>query len=204
VPPGPSLTDPADTEIAHSDRIRTAHPGRAVGKLPEGQAEPVLRKILPVTSAAVATTAALGSLASSDVQSAWYAALDKPKFQPPGGVFPVVWTLLYSDIALTSAVAINRLRDRDPAALGRYRRALALNLALNASWSWVFFKAHRLGPAVWVAGALAASSIDLVRRTVGAERAAGVALSPYAGWCTFAKALSLSIWLRNRQRSPRR
>lgn len=170
----------------------------------QGQTEPVLRKVLPVTCAAVAATAGLGSLASSDVKSSWYAALDKPKFQPPGGVFPVVWTLLYSDIALTSALAIDRLRVRDPAALRGYRGALALNLALNASWSWVFFRGHRLGPAVWVAGALAASSIDLTRRTVAAERVAGIALSPYAAWCTFAKVLSLAIWLRNRQRSPSR
>jgi len=157
----------------------------------------VLRKILPVTSAAVAATAGLGSLASRDVTSSWYAALDKPRFQPPGGVFPVVWTLLYADIAVTSAVAIERLRDCEPGALRGYRWALALNLGLNASWSWVFFKAHRLGPAVWVAGALAVSSTDLVRRTVKADRGAGIALSPYAAWCTFAKVLSLAIWLRN-------
>ena len=35
--------------------------------------------------------------------------------------------------------------------------ALAVNLLLNASWSWVFFKAHRIGLAIGVAAALAVS-----------------------------------------------
>ena len=43
--------------------------------------------------------------------------------------------------------------------------ALAVNLAVNAGWSWVFFRWHRLGPAVGVAGLLTLSSADLVRRT---------------------------------------
>jgi len=45
----------------------------------------------------------------------------------------VVWTLLYSDIAVTSAVALDRLEGDEAVA---YRRALAANLVLNASWSF--------------------------------------------------------------------
>ena len=150
-------------------------------------------------AAAVTATAGLGSVASRDVDSPWYAALDKPPFQPPGVAFPVVWTTLYTDIALTAGHALDRLEaaGRHEEAT-RYRRALAANLAVNAAWSWVFFRWHRLGPAVGVAGLLALSSADLVRRTARVSPAAGAALAPYPAWCGFATFLSADIWRRNR------
>ena len=155
-------------------------------------------------SAAVAATAGLGGLASAEVDGPWYAALEKPSFQPPAAAFPVAWTTLYADIALTTAHAIDRLERAgrtDEAAA--YRRALAANLAVNAAWSWVFFRGHRLGAAVGVAGALAMSSADLVRRTSRVSKPAAVLLAPYPAWCTFATALSAAIWRLNR-RSPGR
>lgn len=150
-------------------------------------------------SAAVTATAGLGGLASQEVRSAWYVGLDKPAFQPPDAVFPVAWTSLYTDITLASGHALDSLdragRHEEAAA---YRKALALNLALNAGWSWLFFRFHRLGAATAGAGLLALSSADLVRRTAAVSRPAAVALAPYPAWCAFATALSASIWRRNR------
>ena len=103
----------------------------------------VLGRVLPFTAGAVAACATLGSIASAEVRSRWYARLEKPVIQPPGVVFGPVWTALYADIAVTSAIAIDRLQEHDRAT---YERALAANLVLNASWSWVFFRFHRLGP----------------------------------------------------------
>jgi benzodiazapine receptor len=53
-------------------------------------------------------------------------------------------------------------------------------------------------PAIVVAGALAMSSIDLARRAGQTHRAAGIALSPYAAWCSFATVLTTAIWRGNR------
>jgi len=156
-------------------------------------------RTLAVTSVAVAATAVAGSVASQDVGGRWYRRLDKPAFQPPGAVFPAVWTALYSDIAVTTAAASDRLRERgDTEAARGLHRALGVNLVLNASWSWVFFRFHRLRPAVAVAGALSASSADLTRRVGRADRHAGVSLAPYAAWTSFATVLSAAIWRRNR------
>ena len=74
----------------------------------------MIPKTLAGTGAAVAATAALGSVASAGANSPWYLALDKPVIQPPKTVFPIVWTLLYADIAISSAVAIDRLQVVDP------------------------------------------------------------------------------------------
>lgn len=161
------------------------------------------KKTLAVTGAATGLTAVLGTLAtSSGTSSSWYRALRKPSIQPPAAVFPLVWTALYTDIAISSAVALNGLAaekgDDAPGRARGYRWALGVNLVLNATWSWTFFRWHRLGTAVVVAGALAVSSLDLARRARASSPAAALALVPYAAWCGFATALSAALWRGNR------
>lgn len=158
-------------------------------------------KTLLGTSAATAATAAIGAVASSDTKSLWYRTLRKPAIQPPAIAFPVVWTALYATIAGSSAVVLRRAEDDgDKEKANRFRTKLALNLVLNASWSWVFFKGHKLAPAVAVAGALAISSADLAAEAAKTSRGAGAALVPYAAWCTFATILSAAILRRNPRR----
>lgn len=151
------------------------------------------------TGVLTAATAAVGSIASREADSTWYRRLDKPGFQPPTVAFPVVWTGLYVDLALTAAEALDRLeRDGRTVEARAYRHALVTNLVLNGGWSWVFFRAHRLTAASVVAGALTVSSADLVRRTAGVSGRGAAALTPYPAWCAFATVLSTAIRRRNR------
>ena len=96
-------------------------------------------------------------------------------------------------------MAIDRFRaaGRDDAAR-RYVAALGANLIINAGWSWLFFRYHRLGASALGAAVLAVSTADLVRRTAQADPRAGLALSPYAVWCTFATFLATHVWRLNR------
>ena len=162
-------------------------------------------KTLAWTTAATVATAAAGGLAT-DPRSSWYLKLRKPDWQPPAIAFPVVWTALYADLAVTSAAALDNAVELDRAAdtpgpvrkdhsreLRAYRGALAANLVLNASWSWFFWRSRRPWLAAAEAAVLAASSADLVRRTYRLNRVAGASLAPYAAWCGFATALSTAI-----------
>jgi benzodiazapine receptor len=142
-------------------------------------------------AAAVAATALAGS-AGTDVTSSWYRRLDKPPWQPPGPVFGAVWTTLYALLAFAGGRAWSRGAGRG------FSRPFALNLVLNAAWSWVFFRAHRPALAVAESAALAVSTVDLARRTWPVDRAAGAALLPYAAWVTGATVLSADIARRNR------
>ena len=157
------------------------------------------RSTLVATSVAVAAAAGTGSIASPGRAAGWYSRVRKPAYQPPGAVFPVVWTTLYGDIAVTSAVAIDRLRAagrHDEAR--RYAAALGVNLALNAGWTWLFFRFHKLGASAVGAAVLTASSADLARRTAQADPKAGLAQSLYPLWGAFATVLSAHIWRLNR------
>ena len=156
---------------------------------------------LATTAAAVFVTAAVGGLASRPAQSVWYERLRKPSFQPPRQAFPVVWPILYADIAVVSASTIDTLRDQgQPDKARAYSAALATNLVLNGGWSWLFFNRRWLGTSAIAAAALTASSVDLTRRAVetGGTRAAPLALYPV--WTAFATVLSARIWMLNRRR----
>ncbi len=158
------------------------------------------KQTLAATTLAVGATAGIGSVASQPRITRWYSRLQKPPYVPPNEVFPIAWTTLYADIAVTSATAIDRLR-----AAGRHQEArnyvfaLTANLILNAGWSWLFFKYQKLGASAVGAAVLAASSADLTRRTVAADPRAGIALLPYALWCSFATLMSGHIWVLNRR-----
>ncbi len=152
------------------------------------------RRNLAGTGLATAVTAVVGSMAT-DPSSDWYLALDKPDWQPPSWAFPVAWTALYAAMAHASALtltaddAVNEARAT--------KRALAVNLGLNAGWSFLFFRSHNLPLAAGEAAALAVSSAGLARRAWRVNRRAGWLLVPYAAWTTFATALTIEIARRN-------
>ncbi len=151
------------------------------------------RRTAVLVGASVAAAAAVGA-AGVRADSAWFRSLDKPSWYPPDVAFPVVWTALYPTIAWASTRALNR------APLARRRTVattLGRNLALNAGWTWMFFRAERPGLAVGTALALDASTVSLVRAVGRHDRAAGAALVPYLAWTLFATALTEAIWFRN-------
>ncbi|MET3810514.1 tryptophan-rich sensory protein [Arthrobacter sp. UYEF3] len=109
------------------------------------------------TAAATAATAAAGGVAT-DPDSSWYRRLRKPDWQPPALAFPVVWTALYADLAVSSAVALDSqeagdapVRQDGRRQIRAYQGALAANLVLNAGWSWLFWRSRRpwLAAAEW-------------------------------------------------------
>ncbi len=173
-----------------------AHPTGRVSAWSALRSRRGLRR-LAVTGAAATASAAVGGLATTP-DAGWYRALDKPSWQPPPVAFPLVWTPLYADLALTSAAGLTALSDRgrddEAAAL---RRALAVNLVLNTGWSVLFWRVRRpwLSTA-WCAG-LTAHSALLARRLAAVDPSLGRALAPYPAWCGFATALNAALALRN-------
>jgi translocator protein len=159
---------------------------------------------LPAAAAfAGATTGAafLGALASGGgARSAWYRALRKPPYQPPPAIFGPVWMVLYGLIA-TSGYRVWRTHS-----VAR-NRALALwgtQLALNAAWSPLFFRARRPRAALAVLSALAPAVAAYAWTARRADRTAGALVVPYVAWTGFALALNAAIVRRNRRTLARR
>jgi translocator protein len=156
------------------------------------------RTLVPA-AAAVTATAVVGGLASRPAASSWYQSLRKPSYQPPQQAFPIVWPALYADIAVVSANTLDEMeRTGQQLERRRYVAALAGNLVLNASWSWLFFDRRLLGTSAVAAAVLTASSADLARRAVNVQGTRAAPLLLYPAWCAFATMLSSHVWFLNR------
>lgn len=153
------------------------------------------RKTFASVSAAVLTTALIGSLGTRP-NSLWYRSLHKPAWMPPTWAFPVAWTVLYADIAAVGALM---MADATPAERRSTGAALGINLAINALWPAWFFTQRKQGVATGWAAVLALSSADLVRRAYRSAPQRGIVLAPYALWTGFATVLSATIARKNSQ-----
>ena len=117
----------------------------------------------------------------------WYAGLTKPPFNPPNWVFAPAWTLLYVLIAIAGW----RTWQRDPR--GAAMAVWFFQLALNFTWSPVFFGAHRPGAALVIVIALLAAIIVFIVLRQPRDRIAALLFTPYAAWVTFATLLNGAI-----------
>lgn len=141
-----------------------------------------------------AAISALGGWATAGSVGTWYPTLEKPSFNPPNWIFAPVWTALYLMIAIAGWRAWRRAEGP------RLRLALtayAVQLALNLSWSFVFFGAQRIGAALAVIAVLLAAILANAWLFWRIERAAGALLVPYAAWVSFATLLNAALWRLN-------
>lgn len=130
--------------------------------------------------------AGLGGLAARDAPTI-YARLDKPKWAPPAGVFGPAWSVLYT---LIGVVGWRIGRRPDPALVGAHLG----QLALNTSWTPLFFAAGRRREALVVTAALDAAIVaEMVLLARRGDRTAAALLAPYLAWCGYATALTAAV-----------
>ena len=136
----------------------------------------------------------VAGVALSGVQfrpGAWYMALQKPFWTPPGWLFPPVWTVLYGMIAVAGW--------RIFAGTSRFLKALWLTqLVLNGLWSWLFFGMHQTGLGLIDICAMLAAIATMVAISRRIDRNSAWLLTPYLIWVGYATTLNLAIYLMNR------
>jgi len=125
---------------------------------------------------------------------AWYAGLAKPAWTPPDWLFPVAWALLYLSIAVSGWLVWRKLGLRQ--AVIPYS-LYALQLVLNAAWSWLFFGLHRMDLAFIGIVVLWLTILATIVAFYRVQPAAGLLLVPYLIWVGFATALNLAVWRLN-------
>jgi benzodiazapine receptor len=147
----------------------------------------------------VAITLAIGVVASTITRpeiAGWYVTLKKPSFTPPNWLFPVAWTTLYLLIA-TAAYLVWKLRDN----CSTYKTAAVIyivQLALNFSWSIVFFGMHQIMAALIIIVALLVAIILNISWFNRFNKIAAWLLIPYLLWVAYATLLNISICVLNK------
>ena len=145
--------------------------------------------------AAVAGVAVIGSAVTLPAIPAWYAGLQKPWFTPPNAAFGPVWTSLY---ALTAWATWRAWRvARANGEQGRVLVVFAVQLALNAAWSQLFFGWQRPDLALIDVVLLWLAIVATIRIFARQDRLAAGLLLPYIAWVTLAVALNAGVVLLN-------
>ena len=130
----------------------------------------------------------------------WYERLAKPSWRPPNRIFAPVWSTLYLMIAISGWLV---WRERGFAGAAVPLGVYGVQLVLNASWTPIFFGAHRIGLGlieivlVWVSIALTIALFAPI------QAAAAWLLVPYLAWGSFATALNFAIWRLNPAPRPK-
>ncbi|MFK7942784.1 MAG: TspO/MBR family protein [Paracoccaceae bacterium] len=144
----------------------------------------------------MAACAAAGTSGAAFPPGAWYERLDRPSWTPPNWLFPVAWTTLY----VAMSVAAARVAGMEGA--GVAMALWALQIALNALWTPIFFGLRRIKEAIPVVLVLWVSVAACMVTFWQLDTIAGALFVPYVAWCTVASALNIAMWRLNPNVEP--
>jgi len=132
----------------------------------------------------------IGQLTQGGMQD-WYQNLEKPSFNPPNYIFPIVWSILYVMIAIAGwnlwqVGASKSLK----VIFGAY-------MLMNWAWTPIFFGAHQVTLGlIWIV-ALSVLNLVFIIKAWAAVRLSAILMAPLLAWTSFASILSYFIWALN-------
>lgn len=143
---------------------------------------------------AILTPIAVGTLSSLfSGNMAIYSTINKPALSPPGNLFPIVWTILYILMGISSYIIYESDNPGKEDALRTY----ALQLFFNFFWSIVFFRLNLFFTSfVWLL-VLIFLIIKMIREFCKINKTAAYLQIPYLLWCIFAAYLNFMIFRLN-------
>mgnify|MGYP001629971747 CR=1 FL=1 len=123
----------------------------------------------------------------------FYQSLKQPPLSPPGWVFPLAWTILYSLMGVAASLVWMRDSTGRNGALFFY----GLQLIFNFVWPLLFFNARAyLASLIWLL-LLWVLILITTARFFQETKAAGWLMIPYLLWVAFAGYLNAGVWLLN-------
>lgn len=121
--------------------------------------------------------------------SSTYSDLVLPNFAPPGIVFPIVWTILYTLMGISSYIIYKSDSYNKEEALIVY----GIQLVINLLWSfWFFTFKFYLFSFIWIL-LLIFFVILMIKKFYDISKISGYLQIPYLLWLIFASILNLAV-----------
>ena len=153
--------------------------------------EKKLRTFLIAVAIPLLVGSAAGLLTRNSMQV--FENLQQPPFAPPGILFPIVWTILYILMGISSYLVYTSDSPFKTTALLVY----AIQLVFNFFWSILFFRFSLYGIAFLWLLALIGLIVIMVYLFFKAKPLAAYLQIPYLLWCLFAAYLNYVIYTLN-------
>ena len=124
-----------------------------------------------------------------------FAQLNQPPLSPPGWLFPIVWTILYVLMGVSSYLILNAETDKNKfVPLVIY----VIQLFVNVMWPIFFFGfGIRFFALLWLI-LLWILVFWMIKKFREISKLAAKLCVPYLIWLTFAAYLNLGVWWLNR------
>lgn len=122
-----------------------------------------------------------------------YQNFNRPKLAPPGYIFPIVWTILYVLMGISSYLIHRSNHKNKETALIIYY----FQLLINFSWPIFFFNYQNFLLALAILFILNILVIILIKVTYSINHLASYLLIPYLIWILFALYLNFWIFIHN-------
>lgn len=140
---------------------------------------------IPLIGGAIASLFTMSSMATFD-------QISKPAFSPPGWLFPIVWTILYTLMGISSYLVLTS--DADKEDIENALKIYAYQLVVNFLWPTFFFNfGWYLFSFIWLVLLWILVLVMIVKFSRINKLAAYLNI-PYLLWLTFAAYLNWSIY----------
>ena len=118
--------------------------------------------------------------------------INQPSFAPPGIIFPIVWTILYTLMGISSYLILTSDKDNEKAL-----KYYILQLIVNLTWSFIFFTFRMYILAfIWLL-VLIYLVVRMIIEFYKVNKLSAYLQIPYLLWIIFASILNLSISILN-------
>ena len=124
-----------------------------------------------------------------------FESVNKPPLSPPAWLFPVVWTILYMLMGISSYLVLTSGAEENE--ISKAMTIYGYQLAVNFLWPTFFFNFQwYLFSFLWLV-LLWVLVLVMIIRFWRIDRTAAYLNIPYLVWLTFAGYLNLGIWWMN-------
>ena len=158
----------------------------------------MLKKLKPYFIS-VAIALAVGGLSAAVTSGSMdvYSKINQPALSPPSILFPIVWTILFVLMGISSALTYLKGKE-DGADTSSAIKTYLWQLGANFIWSILFFNRQQfLLSFLWII-ALWWLILTMIKQFKVISPLAAKLQFPYLLWVTFAGYLNFMIWILNR------
>ena len=149
--------------------------------------EELISLLIPLSIGFLSGLLSLGGIKAFD-------SLVKPPLSPPGFIFPIVWTILYVLMGISSYLIYKENDYHSNCCLKIY----LINLFVNFLWTPLFFGLNlRLFSFIWIL-LLDVVIVYMIICFYKVNKKAAYLQIPYVIWCLFATYLNLAFYILNR------
>ena len=117
----------------------------------------------------------------------WYRSLPRPAWQPPSGVFGIIWPYNFAMLVTATWLVANRLSSGNQMI---WLLSLSLSVIAALTWAWLFYGPHLLLASGFALVLATLFTIPLLVIAFRVSPVLGFAFLPYQLWLAVATSLA--------------